>query len=621
MENLPSWDLTQDFSEMARRYHTLPPPDQPQQWIGRADAEEEIRLVASNNFGQRTSTDHADFAFLVASGHVRSGKTRSGYETPRIVGHLCSQTADTTFSDVTYLRVDFLNGSKFNQSFDLPGLSASEALGARLMNAFYRDDTSTLRRVKHNQALAHIINSVRANNRETVVPIVVHFDEHGAFIQERNVALGNKLGKNYFLDMLSLIGSAATSSESAVSSLHAAGHFFIVPITTGTSHSAANFDAVSRYQIRKVPLKLLDQENMLDMATACLLPSDEETIEGILNQPLFRIALGDTGGLPGLIVYACRKGDALSYVQSLHYRIGGYVTSSWSGRWAATTSVYLARPEVTDDTVLEEGYTMKDALDGGTVFYRNERELGLAPALLAKFNETQSVFNPVLVKTISKAEEWTWQDFEKAHLLFLAATMKALIKEQGRFGNITLAALLRNVHPVDSPALRQPLSLPDDFVGADYTQENRQCIPKSNADQSRELSLDTKDINCVHLAAAGTPILDGYMNLRLNNLHGATTLFVQYKHSGLESSASPVSVSTMNNETSKLRNRLMKHGWPNDKRFLFLWVTNRAVTNDEGAAPDKDLFWVDKDTLCEHAPLLGYRGLVPEESSRNPLGN
>lgn len=139
--------------------------------------------------------------------------------------------------------------------------------------------------------------------------------------------------------------------------------------------------------------------------------------------------------------------------------------------------------------------------------------------------------------------------------------MKALIKEQGRFGNITVAALLRNVRPVGSPALRQPLSLPDDFVGADYTQENRQRIPKSNADQSRELSLNTKDINCVHLAAAATPILDGYMNLRLNNLHGLTTLFVQYKHSGLESSASPVSVSTMNNETTKLTEESADEAW------------------------------------------------------------
>ena len=116
-----------------------------------------------------------------------------------------------------------------------------------------------------------------------------------------------------------------------------------------------------------------------------------------------------------------------------------------------------------------------------------------------------------------------------------------------------------------------------------------------------------------------TPIVDGYINLPLDNLRGVTTLFIQYKHSGLESFASPVSVSTMNNETSKLRNRLMKHGWPNDRPFLFLWVTNREVTNDERAAPDKDLLWVDKGTLCEHAPLLGYRGLVPEESFRDTL--
>jgi hypothetical protein len=73
----------------------------------------------------RTSNEHRPFKFLVASGHVRSGKTRSGAETPRLVEELCSELSTklknngthVTFAKPVYLLIDFLNGSKFNVAF------------------------------------------------------------------------------------------------------------------------------------------------------------------------------------------------------------------------------------------------------------------------------------------------------------------------------------------------------------------------------------------------------------------------------------------------------------------------------------------------------------------------
>ena len=80
-----------DTEKLHRRFHSLPPPTELQQWIGRSSAERVVRQVVLQNFEQRSSTNHADFTFLVASGHVRSGKTRTGIETPRIVQNFCEE--------------------------------------------------------------------------------------------------------------------------------------------------------------------------------------------------------------------------------------------------------------------------------------------------------------------------------------------------------------------------------------------------------------------------------------------------------------------------------------------------------------------------------------------------
>jgi len=91
------------------------------------------------------------------------------------------------------------------------------------------------------------------------------------------------------------------------------------------------------------------------------------------------------------------------------------------------------------------------------------------------------------------------------------------------------------------------------------------------------------------------------------------TLFVQYKHSRLDSQTSPVHISTMNAAVNELDARLRKHNWE-QHRWIFLWVTNRDV--EEDVTPDARLLWVDKSSLADHAPLLGTRGLVPLEELR-----
>ena len=73
----------------------------------------------------------------------------------------------------------------------------------------------------HDFALKHIVTHIRSDylDRNLIVPIVIHFDEYGAFIDDMNNVCSDRgqPGKGYFRGMLQLIGSAATSNEGYLS--------------------------------------------------------------------------------------------------------------------------------------------------------------------------------------------------------------------------------------------------------------------------------------------------------------------------------------------------------------------------------------------------------------------
>ena len=126
----------------------------------------------------------------------------------------------------------------------------------------------------------------------------------------------------------------------------------------------------------------------------------------------------------------------------------------------------------------------------------------------------------------------------------------------------------------------------------------------------------------VVLACDGTPIVDVHLNLKFNSSTidsnqndpqpKLVVLFIQYKHSKLEARTS-VKISAMNTEVALLEARLQRCGWAGGE-WLFLWVSNRTIAKDED--PDPRLLWVGKSELVMHAPLIGRRGLVPMETSR-----
>jgi hypothetical protein len=612
------WDFTKDIAK-ARMYHRLP---EPRLLIGRQLAEEMVRDIALVNFHGRKTMDRAGFTFLVASGHISIGKTRIGKETPRLVSEACSQVNGVDFAEPVYLQINFRQGAEFDPyRFDQPELSPSEALGARLMRAFYCSDMK-LKKTRHDDALAHIVKHVRTDSSrpDAVVPIVIHFDGHAGFITDRNMAFGNDKGKDFFLSMLQEIGSAGTAIESDLRDLHLAGNYFIVPIATGATFSSANFDQFpSCYCVGQVPLPVLDMQQTIQLASLYLhlvekLSSDR--FAEIMENPLFQIALGDTGGLPGFIRFACQIYEP-EHVWKLHTKVFCSVDAVHLRHWHTTVvSVFLARPVVSMGDILEADYTVRDAIYSGTVFLRNPGELGLAPALLSKFNKdyTHQLFNPLLVKTLTTADQWTWQDFEKAHVLFLSATMAAIIKEQKRFSQITLGTFLRNVQPEASHFLSYRLCLPKTFNAVGFKKQTRQCIPRSNAKPGSKHDVCTEGLSEIFVVADGTPIIDSFLNIDLQTTgtnQQRTTLFIQYKHSGLESETS---VSTMNYQVNMLANWLAECGWSEHQEWIFLWVTNRKVVED--ALPHDKLLWVSRAELMDHAPVLGSRGLVPIEVPR-----
>jgi hypothetical protein len=164
-----------------------------------------------------------------------------------------------------------------------------------------------------------------------------------------------------------------------------------------------------------------------------------------MSDSLFHIALADTGGLPDLIHFLCETSFDASYVEYLNFRVMKYIaTQDWSHhRWDSLTTIALARPRLVATSVIEDTCTLHDALDSGTVLYDEiEHEIRLVPVLIASYYAQHPTFNSLVLnvlQSVSCAAERTCQDFKNSYALYLAATMMALQKEEGRFeSNVTL---------------------------------------------------------------------------------------------------------------------------------------------------------------------------------------
>jgi hypothetical protein len=326
----------------------------------------------------------------------------------------------------------------------------------------------------------HIISTVLADgdtDSNTVVPLVIHFDGHGEFSQRNGRSQEMKqLAKHILSKFCPWSGQRRRLKIRPLSDFRIEGRYFIVAITTGTSFMDATFSTLSHYSVAKVPLPVLDERNAEKLAIGFLKLrrpkwSDEE-LEEIQSDTLFRIAMADTAGLPYLISLLCETKLGASYVEYLTRQVNRHVAAQASShRWATLATIALARPRMIDSSVIEETFTLRSALDTGIVLYdETEREIRLAPVLFASYNaDHHDLFHSLIIKPISCAAEWTWQDFEKLHTLYLAATLMALKKAAPRFRNIELGNFLRHVKPQRNAHLEYRLIL---FSGRENERRN-----------------------------------------------------------------------------------------------------------------------------------------------------
>jgi hypothetical protein len=97
------------------------------------------------------------------------------------------------------------------------------------------------------------------------------------------------------------------------------------------------------------------------------------------------------------------------------------------------TSIALARPRLVEASIIEDTYTLRDALDSGTVLYDEiEHEIRLVPVLLASYNAEYPTFDSLVLKVISRAcGIGPGKTSKKSHALYLVGNNDGF-EERGR---------------------------------------------------------------------------------------------------------------------------------------------------------------------------------------------
>ena len=420
----------------------------------------------------------------------------------------------------------------------------------------------------------------------------------------------------------------------------------VYPVVSGTTFDDVSVDHASHYRTVALPLSPLNIEQSLELAGDRLAKKlESNSVKKIMNEMLFQVAIADTGGLPGVIIWAAegathrRTFEQGDYIAELVKATASYARFPLESRWKQSILCSLARPPLRFNSVLvpcqsestaSRDWTVKDASDSGSILLKESTsdkdlvELGVASCFVAASSNQWKLplDTSVLFATVSKSDPWTWQRFREAHAHYCAAVLSALYKTR-RFWSednqpMRLKHALRGAQSGSQCTLLDWVIEPQEDFNVTVSRDEKQCIPRSSC-ASLGLAVDTEDTKRVHIAKAGTPIIDAYFNLIardfLNADERGLTVFIQYKHSTQIDASANIKVSDMNAAVTKLKETLSKYGWPKSQEWIFLWVTNRLVNTD--VEPDEKLLWVGRHELCENAPLIGMRGLVPLEEGRD----
>ena len=616
---------------------------------------------------------HGAYTILIASGHVRSGKTRIGQEVFQIVSQRMERNA-------LYVPVNLGNGNGFESRFDAH-VTPGEALGARMVHGYFATTMGHLKAISAAKAIDRIVGEGEGRPRR---PIVVHVDEHSQYIRayakylqwqsmDRDADEDDFLeqGRQKLVQMLDALVAIATAPVPSQRRT-------LIVVLSGTSLGdvvSPPPQGESMYQLVPLKLPVLNPHLCRELAWERInwqlervaamnlrIPVPEKAT--VVRSPLLEVALADTGGLPGWVVelgglacsYHVYKTE--SYVRAIHDAVKQYLPKPTNPeRVEISVLVGLARPPLVWSSELlpavvdtsenapsmsgrkrkRLAWTVQDASDSGSVNVvettKGAVEVRIPAAVMASYQSFEQIRIPCDIDTmcgvVTNRTGWTWQHFQSAHICYLAAVLNAIAATHDQFWTrqghtVTLSNLLSSVSPSRHAILEKVLSPQGSFDALNIIKDGTHCIPRETA-TSRVHMVNTTDLDHMHQALAGTPIIDAFVNLKLSGggeslaagtatVDESTTLFLQYKHGTLESEAL-VKISEMNDTVTQLETYLSgsESNW-GGRPWIFLWVTNRAIV--ENATPHPKLLWVGKDNLMDHAPLIGRRGLIPKEDER-----
>ena len=610
--------------------------------VGREAELKTVKDVVGANFNNRSSTDHAEHTFLVVANQVRTGKTRMGRETDRAVKELRLRDGRGVCCDPVYAYLKFSNGLAFNPAVD-PKVSSATALGARIACAFVRGLKFADLRLEEvvgadiEVVLGKIIEArLRGLPDNTVVPVVLHFDEYGKYVDEMVAESVNKeVALRSFTKLLYSLGSAMCApTAEALKSLHAAGRYFVVPVATGTSLRDARFE-MSRYAQAHIPLPLLSFEDSVELAKAMLLTRgvDAETVEELVNHNhYFRAALSDAGGVPGFVEMLC-EGAAEPAVRSsslfsayLDQKVLAYAPNDVAvptSLKSTLVQLMLAGIPVPRNLKLDphdEKVTVELLADRGFVHVAEKGGrllLTLPVSLLRGMTFGFTGINPLIIFPCGPATKWTWQRFEEFVPSFVAARLAALRRVAALINlpSVTLGHVLKGAQPANAPELKLRLEI-DDVNALVVPKDKQQLFPRKEGgtvtaeaasaalEKNTAVFMDTK---AVRLAADSTKLVDSYFTVRVvegTSPPSLLTVFLQTKHS--KDTGESIKVSEMNASLGELKPLLA--GFPNGHTFVLVYVTNRTVQKDVRAS--RQVLWVSCEELESFMGVFAGRGLL-----------
>ena len=598
---------------------------------------EQLKESMKKNFNNRESADKVDYDFVYVTGHVRSGKTRFGHHCSDIIGQYLKSISPhgLHIHEVVYIFVDFNNGSKWQRGDG--DKTADVLLGARLAYSFKHQPGSlypsgTVATVLDAVISLIIAQSSTPDSTDSVVPIVIHFDEHNNFIKE-----GDEDG-SVFRGMLNQLGSYMFGTQKSELSKRGA----IIPIITGTSFMDVDIRS-SRVCVNEIHLDSLSNDECKAMSkdwfTHHSNPEVTRAMDTTLKDPCFNVALADCNGMPGLVAMLFsggfrKDGDWGNELKKIIRRYAS-VDISKEVKQNLANIIFASRP-VTRRDKLSSRYTVHDLEKHGVIRLLptttdNKYMLTTAfPLFQLWMSGDDSVFPADLLFSPTHLRPWTWAEFELFHCHFLCARLNALValsesKEDSVSmsntsksqdcrvsvsdlfsGPCGLQSLLETMVPVKTVNTHKEKGK---FIKT-KGEGNIDCTAKINIDRYGK-SVSVSHDDGIFICERGNALVDARFTL------GNLTFVIQYEHSDRMNpftNITPVNLAHLRDWYEDTANCFLPR---QQEQLVYVFITNRHLSNNVN---DDDLnhLWLQCPRLLfitheqmQHLhPMFSGRGLL-----------